>query len=220
MVLVFDYDGTLHDTARLYGSAVRKTYERLVREGYAEERFYTDIQLSKYLGMTPDEMWDDFMPELPREVKRRASNEIGREMTAQIKNGSAHLYSGIQQALDTLKADGHTMVILSNCKHDYMAAHREYFNLDKWFDKYYCAEEYGFIPKEAVFNYITDDYPNKTYIVIGDRAADIKAAAVHGAFSIGCLYGFGCEEELRDCNAIIDSPNRLADVIRKFEYTQ
>ncbi len=218
MLLVFDYDGTLHDTARLYGSAVRKAYSQLVKAGYAQERFYSDQQLSKYLGMTPGEMWADFMPDLPQSIMKQASDNIGFEMTSQIQNGSAHLYSGIRQALDTLKTDGHTMVILSNCKNQYMAAHRKYFNLDKWFEKYYCAEEYGFIPKEVIFNFIADDYPDKKYIVIGDRESDIKAAAEHGAFSIGCLYGFGCKEELADCDVIIDNPSKLVDTIRNYSY--
>ena len=42
MVLIFDYDGTLHNTKHIYGCAFRSAYDMLVKEGYAEERVYTD----------------------------------------------------------------------------------------------------------------------------------------------------------------------------------
>lgn len=217
MVLVFDYDGTLHDTASLYACAVRKTYRQLAEKGFAEYRYFSDTELSGYLGMTPDEMWHDFMPDLPNDIMQQASYDIGCEMISQIQKGAAHLYTGIEQTLDALKANGYTMVILSNCKNSYMDAHRNYFNLDKWFERCYCAEKYGYIPKEEIFCYIKKDFPDDKYIVIGDRASDIKAAAVHGAVSIGCSYGFGSQEELRNCCAVIDHPDKLLDTIKMFE---
>ena len=43
MVLVFDYDGTIHDTKRLYGSTFRNAYDDLVKAGYAAEQYSTQI---------------------------------------------------------------------------------------------------------------------------------------------------------------------------------
>ena len=48
MTLIFDYDGTLHNTAHLYGCAFRKSYQQLVKNGYAEKRYYSDKEMSKY----------------------------------------------------------------------------------------------------------------------------------------------------------------------------
>ena len=38
----FDYDGTLHDSMRLYGPAFRHVYAALVAEGWAEPRAFSD----------------------------------------------------------------------------------------------------------------------------------------------------------------------------------
>ena len=203
MVLIFDYDGTVHNTARLYGCAFRKAYERLTADGYAEEHYYSDEYMSKYLGMTADEMWQEFMPDLPPDITKRTSAEVGSEMVNQVFTGSAALYDGI-----ALK-----MVILSNCHREYLDAHRRHFNLDRWFDGYYCAEDFGNIPKEKIFTHIKKNFPNEKYIVIGDRYSDFKVGLVHGLPTVGCAYGFGDESELSVCTAVIKSPSELVSVI-------
>lgn len=80
MTLVFDWDGTLHNTLRLYGRAFRATYRELVRSGYAPVRDYSDWEVSTYLGMNAADMWNAFMPQLPQPIKQAASDRIGREM--------------------------------------------------------------------------------------------------------------------------------------------
>ena len=60
MVFVFDFDGTLHDTARLYGQAVRSALAALPSD-FSPQRSCTDEALSRYLGMTAQKMWEDFI---------------------------------------------------------------------------------------------------------------------------------------------------------------
>ena len=215
MVLIFDYDGTIHNTAHLYGCAFRKAFERLVYDGYAEEKFYSDDEMSKYLGMTAEEMWHDFMPDLPPIIMKRTASEVGREMVNQISKGSAILYDGIKETLDELKYFGYKMVILSNCHDEYLQAHRKHFKLDKWFDGYYCAEKFGYIPKEEIFPNIKKDFPDEKYIIIGDRYSDFKVGLVNGLPTVGCAYGFGSESELNVCTEIIGSTLELVSVLKK-----
>lgn len=215
MTLIFDYDGTIHNTAHLYGCAFRKAYDRLVLSGYAKERYYSDEEMSKYLGMNAEDMWNSFMPELPKEVMKKTSSEVGAEMVNQISEGSAVLYDGIETALDEIKGLGYRMVILSNCHNEYLEAHRKHFLLDRWFDGYFCAENYGYISKEEIFPYIRERFPDDEYIVIGDRESDFKVGVVHNFPIIGCAYGFGNDEELSICTAVIDSPNSLVNAVKK-----
>ena len=80
MTLIFDWDGTLHNTLHLYGKAFRIAYRELVESGYAPPKYYSDEEMSQYLGMNAPDMWNAFMPELPQEVKKAASDQVGREM--------------------------------------------------------------------------------------------------------------------------------------------
>ena len=89
MILLFDFDGTLHNTKHLYGCAFRKGYDMLVAEGFAPEHYYADDDVSKYLGVNAPDMWNSFMPDLPEEMKHKASMRIGEELINGILNGQA-----------------------------------------------------------------------------------------------------------------------------------
>lgn len=210
--LIFDWDGTLHNTKHLYGSAFRTAYNWLVSEGYAPRRYYTDEEISIYLGMNSREMWQTFMPHLPQHMKEKASELVGREMLVAVNTGKAELYPGTMEMLETLKQQGFRMVFLSNCKHAYMDAHRKWFHLDRWFTGYYCCQDYDFIPKEQIFLDIQKDFPGK-YVVIGDRESDLEVAKVHGLVSIGCAYGFGTAEELKMASLIVDNVSQIPEKI-------
>jgi phosphoglycolate phosphatase len=192
--LIFDWDGTLHNTARLYGSAFRKAYRWLVSQGLAPERVYTDGEVSCYLGMNAPDMWNRFMPQLPQAIKDQASAMIGQEMVSAIQAGRAELYPGAAETLSELRTRGYEMVILSNCKRDYLEAHRAAFQLDQWFQGFYCCQDFQFAPKEEIFPTITQNHPGD-FLVIGDRASDLKVAEIHNLPSIACAYGFGTPQE-------------------------
>lgn len=194
--LIFDWDGTLHNTKHLYGCAFRTAYRWLVSEGYAAPRDYSDDDVSVYLGMSAPVMWDTFMPDLPRTVKEHCSSMIGEQMVASVLSGDAVLYPGVPEVLDTLCSHGFHLVFLSNCKHAYMEAHRQVFRLDQWFEGFYCSGDFAFLPKEQIFPVIRQAFPGG-YAVIGDRASDLEIARVHGLPSVGCAYGFGTPEEMK-----------------------
>lgn len=199
--VAFDWDGTLHNTLKLYSESVRRAYDFLVSGGYAREREFTEEQLSKYLGMTAQDMWADFMPDLEPAVQKEAERIVGSSMVELVLSGAAVLYDGVEQMLDELKQAGFELMILSNCKIAYLDAHRKLFGLDKWFTAYYPAEEYDFIPKEDILKLAMQEYPGE-YAMIGDRYLDIYAGNVCGAYTVGCRYGFGSLEELAEADFV------------------
>lgn len=144
--------------------------------------------------MNASDMWNRFMPRLPQEIKEKASSMIGSRMVTAIRAGGAMLYPGVEEMLTQLREQRFQMVILSNCKHDYLGAHRAVFRLDRWFDGFYCCEDFDYAPKEEIFPHICRQYP-KQFAVIGDRSPDFKVATTHKLVSVACAYGFGAEEE-------------------------
>lgn len=217
MVLVFDYDGTLHNTAGLYGKAFRKGYKWLVDGGYAEDVYRSDEEMSKYLGMNPLDMWKAFMPDLPEDVRAHASAMVGEGMSYGVEHGDAVLFDHVPEVLQELKDEGHMLAILSNCRNSYMAAHRKAFRLEQWFDGFFPAQEYDYIPKEDIFKVIMKRYPGEKYVMIGDRASDIKAGTENGITTIGCSYGFADPGELDDASYIISDITELPELVRKIQ---
>ena len=195
MHLLFDYDGTLHETMRIYGPAFRMACEDLAARGLIEPRHDSDAEIAAWLGFSTPEMWRRFLPELPQQEKERSSRVIGGEMLRLVRAGQAALYPQAEATLAALKARGHTLILLSNCRRAYLQAHVQTFGLDRFFTACYCCEEFGDIPKYDSFPKIRARWPGD-YVVIGDRFFDLEVAVRHDLPSVGCLYGYGSAEEL------------------------
>lgn len=210
--IIFDYDGTLHNSIRIYGPAFRQAYSYLVKKGYAEERSWCDKEISRWLGFSSKDMWNNFMPNLSNEEKEKCSALIGTSMLQYIKEDKAELYPGAIETLEYLKDKGLNLIFLSNCKIQYMNEHRRAFSLDKYFSSFYCTEEFDFSPKYKIFNSIKEKYKGH-FIVIGDRYQDIEIAKIHNLYSIGCEYGYGSKKELNEANIIIKDILDLRKII-------
>lgn len=210
--IVFDWDGTLHNTKRIYGESVRRAYSYIVQNNAASEKYISDDELTHYLGMTAKAMWDDFMPGLEKNIRAVAEKMVSDSMRELIYEGKAFLYDGALEALDKLKAAGYELIFLSNCKIAYLEAHRTFFELDKWFTDYYPAQKYDFIPKDEIMALLLKEHPGQ-HIMVGDRYFDILAGTKNGLKTIGCAYGFGTAEELADADIIINSVDELTDAV-------
>ena len=149
-ILIFDYDGTIHDSMVIYEPAVRACYERLVALGLLPERIITREEIETYIGLTAREMWDIFAPGFTDEQKEMGSGIIREELHRLTNKGEARLYEGVPQMLMTLKEKGHRLVYLSACHISYKEAHTKYFHLDQYFDEMYCTEEFGWIHKYEI----------------------------------------------------------------------
>lgn len=214
MILVFDYDGTLHNSIVLYASAFRKAFQYLVKEvpdavvraGYPLNKQWTDAEISEWLGYTKEEMWSSFMPNLDSAVRQEAGQLIGLEMAYLSQKGGAELYPQVLETLESLKAKGHSLVFLSNCGISYMKRHRELFDLDQHFTCFMCAEEYPDHSKaEILTRYINENDLNPTDLVmIGDRRHDVEAGKKNAVKTIGCAYGYGDASELASCDLVIE----------------
>ncbi len=211
--LIFDYDGTIHNSLKIYKPAFLKAYEFLVHEGYKPTKSFKDSEIASFLGQSPKEMWDTFGKGLDQSVKNHASQIISNVMAEMIDNGEAQLYNHAMDTLKTLKSRGYTLVFLSNCRIDYMEKHKQLFDLGDVFRDMVCAEAYDYIEKYEIFNQIKTRYDPKM-VMIGDRKHDIKTGINNHLFTIGCTYGFGTKDELSQADYLIDDITELLDMFK------
>lgn len=210
--LIFDYDGTIHNTLKIYEPSFRKAYEYLVSTGKAEPREIPVNEISCWLGFSGAEMWKRFQPNLEQEYREKARQIIGDEMVCRLESGEGELFEGTKEVLRQLKADGHRIIFLSNCRIKYQQMHTKVFGLDEFFDDFYPAERYDFIPKCDIFPLFRDKYDGE-YIMIGDRFHDMEVATKNNLKFIGCAYGYGSEGELDHADAIVDDIRELPQII-------
>ena len=212
--LIFDYDGTLHQSMLTYAPAFRATCKMLADMGYMPEKEYTDEEISYWLGFNSTDMWNNFLPDVPAEIKEKARVFLGENMGQRIENGEGALYPNAEDVLAELKEQGHILIILSNCRVKYMERHSRVFRLDRFFDYFYCCEEFDFIPKYQIFRLFSLQHKGR-FIVIGDRFHDIETAEKNGLKSIGCGYGYGEKGELSAADIIVGDITEIPDAVKK-----
>lgn len=213
--LLFDYDGTLHDSLAIYAPAVQEAYDTLVTKGLAQPKTWERETIRQWIGLSPQAMWDQFQPNLSQTEKQAGSAQIGRRMQELVEEGRARLYPGVPQVLDALKARGVGMLLLSNCPLSYLQAHTACFGLERWFDGLYCGEEFQYRPKYEILPILQKRWSGD-FLVLGDRDQDMEMARRCGVPAIGCTYGYGSPEELSGADFLAHSPQDLLDGVELF----
>ncbi len=207
--IVFDYDGTLHDSREIYIPAFKRAYDYLVEQKKAAPRDWKDEEVTQWLGYSKQDMWQHFMPDLEDTVQQKASHLIGETMQTKLLNNEAKVYPRALETLKYLKDKGYTMLFLSNCSIDYMEQHNELFGLDQYFSKLLCTEQFNFKKsKKEIMKIVKQDY-EEDFVVIGDRFQDIEVGELDGFYSIGCQYGFGKIGELKASDLVINDISEL-----------
>lgn len=214
--LIFDYDGTIHNSMKTYAPAFRNTCRWLSDNGYIRPAEYSDNQISYWLGFNSTDMWSQFQPDLDPEIREKARIMLGADMAERVENGEGALFEHAEQVLSGLENNGYNLIFLSNCRVHYMERHRRVFGLDRFFSYFYCCEEFDFIPKYEIFRKIKSSHDGD-FIVIGDRFHDIEMAVRNNLRSIGCGYGYGSPEELEKADIIADDIRKIPDCVKALE---
>lgn len=212
--IIFDYDGTLHNSIIIYAKAFRQAYKYLVKKSYVEERLWTDKEISKWIGLNPKSMWNEFMPDLSKKEKKICSKMIGTYMIQYIYDNKAKLYKNSIEVLEFLNQRKFNLIMLSNCKVEYMKAHRRSFHLDNYFKAFYCSEEFDYMPKYEIFDKVKAEFDGG-FLIVGDRYQDMEIAKIHDLPSVACNYGFGKKEELKNASFSINNIVGLKQIIDK-----
>jgi phosphoglycolate phosphatase len=209
--IVFDWDGTLHESMHIYKPAFLRAYQSLVDLKAVPNKAWSDDEIKSFLGMNPKDMWAKATPDLSAKLIEQASQMISESMLESITKGEAVLYPHALEILEYLKSKGYHLVYLSNSKLYYMNAMEQAFNLCEYFDIMICSEMYQFLPKKIILERIMSSI-KKPFVVIGDRKLDIETGVYNHGSTIGCLYGYGNEDELKDATLNIHNLYELNQI--------
>ncbi len=196
----FDFDGTLHDIFSVYNDIIQ---EIIIRDNICED-LLEEKDVKNFLGETPESIWKFLMPDLLKEDIDKYIEEVGNKLNNSIIEGESNLYDGAEVLLKKLRDGNRKIIIISNCTEKYKNVAIERFDLNKYIDEFYSAEDFDFQPKEIILEKIIHKYKGE-YIFIGDRYHDILAANYNKIDSIFCKYGYGKEIEGKDATYIIDN---------------
>lgn len=210
--IIFDWDGTLHESMVIYYPALMKSIHYLTDQGYISHKTISEEDAKCYIGMNPKDMWKTFMPELDENITSQASQIVSDTMLDLIVQKKARLYPQALEILQALKNKGYTLIYLSNSKTYYMNKMNESFGLDRYFDHMICSEMYGFMPKKDILASIKHQF-EQPIVMVGDRLIDIETGRTNGAKTIGCAYGYGSLDELKHADYVINGLIEILNIL-------
>lgn len=209
--IIFDFDGTLHNTLKIYYPAFSSGVEVLREQGFAKDFELSEKNVARFLGEKPNFAYDLIARGADESLKRQVMALVGRKMEDNIKNGLGELYDGTIKVLEELSKN-YDLYILSNCREVYLDLALDVYGIKKYFKKYFAAETYDFLPKDEIIKKERQNIKEEI-IFVGDRHHDMEAAHKNNLRSIFCGYGFGSDEEGKDASYKISSIGEILELL-------
>lgn len=211
--LLFDLDGTLTDPFEGITNAIIYALGRLGIEESDRNK------LTSFIGPPLTESFSEFYGMSKDDSLRAVS--LYREYYGAKGLYENKLYPQMAETLRALRQEGYRLVV-ATCKPEVFAVKIvERFEIAQHFDYVAGATLDGTRTEKAdVIRYALENcavVDVSRAIMIGDRKHDILGARAVGLKSVGVLYGYGSEEELKGAGAdyIISVPTELVSLIDK-----
>lgn len=214
--VIFDLDGTLLNTLTALSFCMSKTMKHF---GLKE----IDIEHTRYFVGEGAKKFVDRSLIYNGDTDLKLANEAYKvydEIFAVDCLKGVKPYDGITKLLEALKRMGIKSVVLSNKSQLGVEKNVNGIFGNKVFDLIYGERDS--IPKKpdpTSLNMIIEELGlSKTEILyVGDTATDMQTALRAGVTSIGVLWGFRDEDELRENKAdyIINKPSEILEIIKE-----
>ena len=209
-MLLFDLDGTLWDSA----PAVAEAWNEVFQQEDPSLPLLTVDDIHGVMGMTMKEIGETLYPDY-RSPRRAAI--FDRCCTYEVEYLHSHcgtLYPDFRPVMESLKAQGYDLAVVSNCQLGYIDAFLSSSGAANLFIDYEEWERTGLIKGENI-RVVMDRNSYAKGIYIGDTKKDREAALLAGIPFIHAAYGFG---EVPDADGVIhslaDLPAEISRIVR------
>ena len=195
--VLFDLDGTLTDPGEGITNSVDFALSKYGIETKDKRELY------KFIGPP---LKDSFMKYYGfDEEKAEEAIAFYREYFRDSGIFENRVYDDVEDMLTKLYADGKTIVLATSKPEEFALRILEHFGLRKYFSVVAGASMDSSRSKKGdVIAYalsMCENIDKNTAVMIGDREHDIIGAKENGLKSIGVLYGYGDENELKTAGA-------------------
>lgn len=128
-------------------------------------------------------------------------------------------FPGVQDMLAALRATGRPLCVATSKRRDFAERVVEYLGFQAFLPTVYGALPGGGLDdkRDMIAELLrVEEYDPAQTIMVGDRYHDIHAAQANGLRSIGVLWGYGGEKELREAGAdvLVAAPAEVVGQIR------
>jgi len=220
-VVVFDIDGTLHDSVHLSLAIIRDAlHDRRHLFDETGTSLPKDAEIMGAIGEPADRFYRMLLPDSMHHHADTFHREISRVEVEGIYQGKARLFPGVQETLAALASGGFTIAACSNASKPYYDAVMDLLGLDPHMADRICHGDHPGLDKGDLLSMLLDRMTDagkppmrQRAVMVGDRIHDLEAARSAGVPFIGATYGFGPPDELSSADAHIHRIEELTEVL-------
>ena len=193
-LILFDMDGTLTDS----GLGIMNSAQHALKK-YGKE--VDDLsELTCFIGPPLPKQFEIFCGFSEEESMRAVS--YFREYYVEKGIYENSVYDGIRELLQMLKDAGFKLAVATSKPENLALVVTEYFDLTKYFDFIGGSLMSGkrTVKAEVISHVLSQfkDIDKEEVIMVGDTHYDVIGAKELGLHSIGVLYGYGREEDIKN----------------------
>jgi phosphoglycolate phosphatase-like HAD superfamily hydrolase len=179
-LVVFDVDGTLHDTFRWWSPVIRDGLRRFAAATGIDIAEPTDAEAEAVVGMRDAGVWAPFLPAGHQHRWQDLRALVVPLEVAEMQRGVDYLFAGVRELLPHLRGLGVRVALASNCRTAYMTAVQHGQGLAALSDWQYCLDSPGVRDKRDMLAHAAAAAGAGRVVMVGDREPDHEAAQALG----------------------------------------
>ena len=206
-------DGTLLKSATYAVAAIQNALEDLYSNHNISKVMPSPELILSKIGQPSVQFYLDLLDEEHKYLIDDLHTGIQDHEEHALKSGKGMLFKGTEETLTYLKQQGYLIGLESNCSMRYFNNVKSVFNLEKYLDISQCIGEKEGLNKISIISNFIKTLKSKKTVVVGDRYYDVESGKENGCVTIGCLYGYGKREELKDADFLIEDIRELRELL-------
>ena len=212
-LVIFDMDGTLLKSHTYAVFAIQNALKDVYKKNNINRELPTPELILSKIGQPSVQFYLDLLDENHKHLIDELHTGIQDHEEIALKSGKGMLFPGTEETLAYLQQQGYRIGLESNCSMRYFGNVKNVFSLDKYLDISQCIGEREGLNKISIISDFIKKLKSKKAVVVGDRSYDVESGKANGCITIGCLYGYGKKEELKDADYLIDDIRDLKKLL-------
>lgn len=179
-LVVFDVDGTLHDTFRWWAPIIRAGVRRFAEQNGIDIAEPGIREAEAVVGMKDAGVWSPFLPDDHKHRWPELRAVVLPMEVEEVSRGVDYLFAGVRPLLVHLRRIGVKVALASNCRSTYMRAMQEGQGLAALTDWQFCLDSEGVDTKTDMLRLAQQAAGASRVVMVGDREPDHEAAVALG----------------------------------------